>query len=176
MSQSVQNSEASATHEHMKVEPQREHLWLHRLVGEWTYETDAPAAPGQPASKVIGTETVRSLGGVWVLAEAQGVMPGAGPVTALMTLGYDPEKKRFVGTWIGSMMTHLWLYNGELDSAQRVLTLDSEGPSMAGDGTMQKYQDVIELRSDDHRVLTARVLGVDGTWQQFMTMEYRRKK
>jgi hypothetical protein len=33
---------------------------------------------------------------------------------------------------------------------------------------------VIEFKDDDHRVLTAHVLGDDGTWQQFMTSNYRR--
>jgi len=159
----------------MKAEPQKEHQWLRKLVGEWTYET-AGGQPGQPAEKAAGTESVRSLGDIWVLAEGRGEMPGGGPATTLMTLGYDPQKKRFVGTWIGSMMTHMWLYDGELDAAERVLTLNSEGPSMAGDGKMARYQDVIEFKSADHRVLTARVQGTDGTWQQFMTVEYRRKK
>jgi hypothetical protein len=45
---------------------------------------------------------------------------------------------------------------------------------MAGDGTMATYRDVIEVTGDDHRVLTAHVLGDDGTWQQFMTSTYRR--
>jgi len=35
---------------------------------------------------------------------------------------------------------------------------------------------VIELKSNDHRTLTARVRKSDGTWEQFMTMGYRRKK
>jgi hypothetical protein len=74
------------------------------------------------------------------------------------------------------MMTNLWVYDGELDPAERVLTLNSKGPSMAGDGTIAQYQDVIELKSDDHRVLTARVHGPDGKWQELMTVEYRRKK
>jgi hypothetical protein len=56
-----------------------------------------------------------------------------------------------------------------------VLTLDSEGPSMKGDGTLAKYQDAIEVKSDDHRVLTSRVLGEDGKWTLFMTAHYRRK-
>jgi hypothetical protein len=57
-----------------------------------------------------------------------------------------------------------------------VLTLNAEGPSMAGDGKMAKYKDVIEVKSDDHRVLTSHVLGDDGNWQHFMTANYRRKK
>ena len=93
-----------------------------------------------------------------------------------MTLGYDPAKGRFVGTWIGSMMTHLWVYDGELDPAGRVLTLNSEGPSMTGDGSLAKYQDIVEFTSDDHRVLTARAQATDGSWQPLMMVHYRRKK
>jgi hypothetical protein len=73
-------------------------------------------------------------------------------------------------------MTHLWVYDGALDAAQRVLTLDTEGPSMTADGRMAKYRDAIEFKSDDHRVLTSHVLGDDGTWRGFMTAHYRRKK
>jgi Protein of unknown function (DUF1579) len=161
----------------MKAEPQKEHQWLHKLVGEWTYEADAPTQPGQPPAKVTGTESVRSLGALWVLAEGRGEMPGGGgPATTLMTLGYDAAKKRYVGSWIGSMMTNLWLYDGELDPTGRVLTLNSEGPGMADDGKTARYKDTFEFKSDDHRVLTSRVQGDDGTWQQFMTVEYRRKK
>jgi hypothetical protein len=160
----------------MNTEPQKEHQWLHKLVGEWTYEAEASMEPGKPPEKSGGTESVRSLGGLWVLAEGQGEMPGGGPATMIMTLGYDPLRKRYVGTWIGSMMTHLWVYDGALDAAERVLTLGAEGPSMAGDGKMAKYRDVIEIKSDDHRLLTSHLLGDDGKWSQFMTASYRRKK
>jgi uncharacterized protein DUF1579 len=46
-----------------------------------------------------------------------------------MTLGYDPEKKQYVGTWVGSMMSYLWVYDGSLDAEEKVLTLNAEGPS-----------------------------------------------
>jgi uncharacterized protein DUF1579 len=74
------------------------------------------------------------------------------------------------------MMTHLWVYEGELDADERVLTLNAEGPSMASEGKMTQYKDVIEFKSDDHRVLTSHMLRDDGNWQQFMTANYRRKK
>ena len=119
---------------------------------------------------------MRSLGGLWVLCEGRGEMPGGGAATTIMTLGYDPVKKRFVGTFIASMMTHLWLYEGELDPAGNVLTLDTEGPSFTAEGKMAKYKDVIELKSDDHRVLTSSFLGDDGKWHEFMTANYRRTK
>ncbi|HEX9943524.1 MAG TPA: DUF1579 domain-containing protein [Thermoanaerobaculia bacterium] len=166
----------TSTESMMKAEPQKEHRWLEKLVGEWTMEAEATMAPGEPPAKSTGTESVRSLGGLWTVAEGEGEMPGGGTGTSLMTLGYDPQRQRYVGTWVGSMMTHLWLYDGSLDASERVLTLESEGPSMSGDGSLAKYRDVIEFKSDDHRVLTSHVQGEDGNWQQFVTAHYRRRK
>ena len=155
------------------TQPQAEHKWLQKLVGDWTYESEMVGSE-TPAEKCGGTESVRSLGGLWVLAEGKGEMPGGLPATMLMTLGYDPQRKRFIGTWIGSMMTHMWVYDGELDATGRILSLHAEGPSFAGDGTMAKYKDVIEIVSDDQRTLTGNLLGDDGKWTTFMTAHYRR--
>jgi len=55
-----------------------------------------------------------------------------------------------------------------------VLTLDSEGQSFSGDGTIAKYKDAIEFKSDDHRILASTTIGDDGKWQQFMTAHYHR--
>jgi hypothetical protein len=160
----------------MQVEPQAEHKWLQKLVGEWTFESECVMGPDQPAMKHTGSETVRSVGGLWTLGEIRGVWPDGGQMTSFMTLGYDPTTKRFVGTFIASMMTHLWIYNGVLDAAGKVLTLDAEGPDFSGGPNMAKYQDIIEFGSDDHRTLKSQILGPDGKWQNFMTAHYRRTK
>jgi hypothetical protein len=160
----------------MKTEPQKEHEWLQQLVGEWTYESECSMEPGKPPEKFKGIENVRSLGGLWVLSEGSGEMPGGGMATMVMTLGYDPEKQRYIGTWVGSMMTHLWLYDGSLDAEKNRLTLNAEGPNCAEEGKLAKYKDVIEIKSSDHRLLTSHMLGDDGEWRPFMTASYRRKK
>lgn len=159
----------------MQAEPQREHLWLQKLVGNWTYEAEALMEPGKPSEKCAGSETVRSLGGLWILAEGEGEMPGGGAATMLLTLGYDPQKQRFVGTWIGSMMTHLWVYEGALDETGTTLTLNTEGPDMSAGGKMTAFRDVIEFEGDDHRTLTSHMLRADGEWLKIMTADYRRK-
>ena len=158
----------------MQGEPLREHQWLQKLVGEWTCEGEAIMEPGKPPTKWKGTESVRSLGGFWTLGEGQGEMPGGGSSTSLMTLGYDPLKKKYVGTFVASMMSHLWLYEGSLDASGKVLTLDTEGPSMGAEGKMAKYQDVIQFENDNHRLLISRMLGDDGKWNEFMRASYRR--
>ncbi len=154
--------------------PQKGHEWLQQLVGDWTYEAEATMGLGEPTERSSGTESVRSLGGIWIVAEGQGEMPGGGTATTLMTLGYDPQKQRYVGTWIASMMSHLWVYDGALAADGRVLTLAAEGPN--AEGKIAQFKDVIEVKSDDHRVLTSHLLGDDGEWLAFMTAHYRRQK
>ncbi len=129
--------------------------------------------PDQPPMKSNRRESVRSLGTLWAIGEGSDDTPD-GSCDSIMTLGFETQTKRFVGTFITSMMTHLWPYNGALDATGKVLTLDSEGPSFAGDGTMAKYQDIIEFVTDDYRILSSKMLGSDGQWTPFMKAHYRR--
>ena len=162
----------------MHGQPQKEHEWLQKLLGEWTFEADADMGPDKPAEKATGKESVRSLGGLWVVCEGEGEMPGGGIGKTMMTLGYDPKKNRYIGTWVGSMMTHMWIYEGQLDSEKNMLPLDCEGPDFENEGKMKKYRDTIQFLSDpdDHRVLTSHMQNEDGTWTQFMRADYRRVK
>lgn len=159
----------------MQAEPQAEHRWLQKFVGDWVYEVEAQMEPGKALEKCTGTESVRSLGGLWILAEGKGTMPGGGAAAMMLILGYDPQMKRYVGTWVGSMMTHLWVYAGVLDADGKTLTLDTEGPDMSVEGRMAKYRDVYEFTDDDRRTLTSHVMGKDGAWQVMMKARYRRK-
>jgi Protein of unknown function (DUF1579) len=156
------------------AEPQDEHRWLQKLVGEWTSEFEAEM-PSAPPTTFKGSEVFRSLGDLWVLGEAEGESPGGGTDRSIITLGYDPEKQKFVGTFVGSTMTHLWIYEGTLDAAKKILTLEAEGPDMSEEGRMTKYQDIHEFESDDHRLFRTQMLDSDGKWHQFMTGHYRRR-
>jgi len=160
----------------MEVAKTKEHAWLQRIVGEWTGEGTAEMGPGQPTQTFNVEESVRPIGDVWIQGEGRGKMPDGTPSTTLVTLGFDPDRKRFVGTFIGSMMTYLWIYDGELDRSERILTLNAEGPSMAGDGKMAKYQDIVEVKDEDHRTLSSQILMPDGTWTKIMTAHYRRRR
>lgn len=156
----------------MMPDPQAEHRWLQRMLGTWTMEGSCEMGPGTPSEKTTGTETVRALGGLWVLGESRGEMPGGGEAQNIITLGYDPAKARFVGSFISSVMGNLWIYEGSL--AGDVLTLDCEGPDFANPGQTRAYKDILELVSDDHRTLTSRMKGPDGQWHQIMQAHYRR--
>src|SRR5687767_11488998 len=49
--------------------PAKEHEWLQQLVGEWDSESEMTMEPGAPPQKFKGTESVRAIGGFWIMAE-----------------------------------------------------------------------------------------------------------
>ncbi len=158
------------------AKPQAEHEWLQQLVGDWTYASECNMGPDQPPMKSEGTARTRTLGGLWIQSDWTGDTPDGHSHLMCFTVGYDPAKNKFVGNFVASMMTHMWIYEGSLDAAKKVLTLDTEGPSFSGDGTMAPYQDIVEIVSRDEHTLTSQTIGPDGKWMQFMKAMYRRKK
>jgi hypothetical protein len=154
------------------IEQQQEHRWLQQMAGNWTYESEVVMGPDKPPMKSSGTESVRAIGGFWIVAEAQGTMPDGKPSTMVITAGYDLDKKKFVATWFGSMMTKLWVY--ECSKEGNTLNMDAEGPSMTGDGTTALYRDSMEIVDADLRTFRSQMRNPDGSWMQFLTMHYRR--
>ena len=156
-------------------QPQEEHKWLQQLVGEWETHAKANAGPDQPPFECRGTEKIRSIGGLWVVAEGESHPMGMN-VQTMLTLGYDPQQKKFIGTWIDSMMNHMWKYEGELDASGKKLTLMTEGPSFTAPGETAQYKEVLELTSKNEKLWTTYVKPDGGEWVQFMTATAKRVK
>jgi hypothetical protein len=160
----------------MNAQIEKQHQWLQKFVGNWTYESESDMGPGQPPAKASGTEVGRSIGERWVVVEGSGSAPDGTSCIWMTTLGYDPQLKRFVGTWLGSMMSNLWVYDGSLDAGERILSLACDGPSFTEPGKIAKYRDEHEFVTDDHRILRGTFQAEDGTWKTFMTTHYRRTR
>jgi hypothetical protein len=150
-----------------------QHEWLQQLVGEWKVSSESSMEPGGDPTIWESKESIRSIGGLWIVAEGSADNDGP-PFTSLLTLGYDPNKEAFVGTWIDTMQTTLWSYVGHLDASRRVLTLETAGPSISGPGETARYRDRIELIGSDEKRMSSSMLGEDGSWTTFMTAEARR--
>jgi hypothetical protein len=151
----------------MELKVTDEHRWLQKLAGDWKAESDE-AVGG------MWNETGTRVGDVFIQLDGQGDMPDGTPGRTLMTLGFDPERGKFVGSFAGSMMTHHWVYEGSLDEAKKVLTLDTEGPEWKN-GRMRRFRDIIEFEDDDRRVLRSEMLGEDGSWQEVMRATFVRQ-
>ncbi len=152
--------------------PQDQHRWLQQLIGAWTFEVQCGD------DRFRGSENVRALGELWIVGEGRGPTLNGNEARNIITLGFDPARGRFVGTWVGSMMTHLWVYDGELDASGRVLSLYADGPKMDATGKptggTAKYKDVIEIISPNERTLTGHMQDDKGEWLQLMKATYRR--
>ena len=161
----------SATAQEMP-KPQKEHEWLQQLTGEWDTEGEIFGEPGKPPTKTRGGESNRAIGGFWILSEHKGDFFGT-PFTGIFSLGYSPEKKKYVGTWIDSMTSHLWTYTGSVDAAGKALTLDAEGPGQ--DGKPAKFREILTVVDKNQKTFTSSI-EKDGQYVTFLKITYTRKK
>ena len=81
-----------------------------------------------------------------------------------------------MGTWIDTMMNHMWHYEGSVDESGTKLVLVAEGPDMMVEGKTTKYRDSYEFKSADLAIATSEMMNADGKWVTFMTGEVKRKK
>jgi hypothetical protein len=158
----------------MGTKPVQEHEWLRKLVGEWRTESEMSMGPDQPKQRSQGTESVKSLGGLWAFGEGKAKMPDGTAMEYYSALGYDVSFKEYRGCWFASMSSHLWKQVGELSEDGKVMTLNCVGPSMTKDGETANYRDVIEIQDGNHRTMTSYGQDDNSEWQEFMKVSYTR--
>ena len=149
--------------------------FLKKFVGEWELTSKGSMGEGQPEMEASATMNAKMLGEMWVVCTQEGELPGMS-YRAMQTIGYDAAKSKFVGTWVDSLTSHLWVYEGTLDESGSKLTLEAEGPHMTDPTRMAKYRDAYEFKGDDEVVATSSMLGDDGEWNTFMRGTGKRTK
>jgi hypothetical protein len=153
--------------------PASEHAFLKHFVGEWTNVTECKIDPSQPPIECAGKMKGRMLGEFWVVNESKASMMGT-TMTAIQTIGYDQNKKKYVGTWVDSMTDHMWKYEGSVEG--KTLTLEADGPNWMKPGTMAKFRDIYEVKSPDEIAIRSDMQMEDGSWNTFMTGTAKRIK
>ncbi len=109
------------------VKPTEEHKLILKGVGEWT-GVMTMEMPGAPEPMVAPcSETVTAVGELWTTSKFEMDMMGM-PFTGASTLGYDPDKKMVVGTWIDSMSTRLTVMEGKYDAKKDAIVMHYEMP------------------------------------------------
>ena len=159
--------------EYKAPEPTKEHQWLKQLVGEWDSECEMFKEEGKPSEKSKGSESGKMLGDFWAVMKNKGQFQGK-EFVGVFTLGYDPDKKSFVGTWYDNMSHYLWQYTGKVDSAGKILTLESEGPCPGHGGKIMKVREILEIKTPEHKVFTS-MIEKDGKWVKGMVINYRKR-
>ncbi len=163
----------------MQSQPTPQHQWLQKLIGNWSFEgTPGLECPGPAGSEhATARESVRALGDLWIVAELKGKMPGCDiDMTCITTLGFDPAKGKFVGSWIGTPMAMMFVYEGELSADGSTLSLACTGPAFDDPTKTANYRDNIQFVSADERNFFSEVQQQDGSWKRFMQGVHRRIK
>ena len=125
--------------------PGPEHEMLKKDVGTWDATVEMFMAPGAPPAVSKGTETVTMLGGFWQLTEFKSEMMGQ-PFEGRGATGYDPAKKKYVGTWVDSMTPGYYTVEGTYDPATKTLTAIDGGPRPVRRGREDEGDDGVEGR------------------------------
>jgi hypothetical protein len=154
--------------------PTKQHEWLRQFVGRWEATSDSANSGDGAAVAFEGTMEARMLGGLWVVNEVEMDMGGS-EMHGVQTIGFDEKTQRYVGTWVDSMMNHMWSYDGTVDSTGKILTMSADGPNMTDPSKTAKYRDVYEFKTPDQIVIQSSVQGDDGEWTVFMTGVLKRK-
>jgi hypothetical protein len=155
--------------------PQKEHQWLSQLAGEWNASISAKPGPGAPEFKAEAKQSSKMIGDRWLMATSEGDMMGQ-KMTSILTLGYDPSKKEYVGSFLSSCGNELWTYEGAVSDDGKTLVLKTEGPNMMNPGATSEYRETITLKDKDHYTFTSAIKGEDGKFVEFMTAEYVQQK
>lgn len=155
--------------------PAKEHEWLKQFVGEWEATSEGSMGAGQPTIKCEAVMKGRMLGGLWLIMESEQKVMGMA-ANSQLTVGYDPNAKQYVGSWVDSVMTTMWRYQGSVDATGKILTLEADGPDLTDPTKKAKYRDVYEFKSADEIRVTSQMAGADGKWTPFMSGIAKRKK
>lgn len=179
MTTETQNREAqdmtAATDAYCKAAaPGAAHEMLAKMAGTWTTHTKSWMAPGKPPMESSGTSAQKMLfDGRYLQQEFFGDMMGT-PFTGFGLCGYDNQKERFVSTWIDSMSTAIYYFEGSGDAEGGTITqvCRYEDPVR---GPM-KLRSVTRIVDDDTHLFE--MYGTDSSdkEQKMMEITYTRKR
>jgi hypothetical protein len=151
--------------------PGPEHQILTKEVGTWDATVEM-LMPPSPPSKGVETNTL-GPGGLWIINDFKSEMMGA-PFHGHGITGWDPAKKKYVGTWVDSMSTSVAITESTYNAADRSMTgyINTVGP----DGSPARLKAVTQMQDDDTRVFTMYMPGPDGKEAPSMRITYKRRK
>jgi len=152
-----------------------EHQGLEYEVGTWDAESQFWMTPDTEPLVSKAIEINKMLGTMWLISDYQGDMGGIS-FFGHGQFGYDPNKKKYVGTWIDSMSPYLSVMEGTMDPTTKILTMISKGiDPMTGQESVSKM--VSTPIDHDHKKfeIFAPVPGKKGEWWKKMEISYTRR-
>ena len=153
-------------------QPTPEHQKLAVFVGVWDAQMEYVGMDGKPA-KSNGTYVRKQpMGAFWLVDNFQAQMMGQ-QFRGHGTTGYDPAKKKYVGSWVDSMTPSMMVTEGSFDKTGKILTMSGMGPGH--DGTPVVHRTVTTIKDKNTHVFEMFIPTPDGTEMKVMTIVYKRR-
>jgi Protein of unknown function (DUF1579) len=152
-------------------EPSPEHALLKNDVGVW----DAAMTiftPGQEPMKGKGVETGKMIGGFWVFSHLEYEMMGM-KFSGVGSYGYDPDAKKYVGSWLGSDGPHASHMVGDYDAETKTFTYEMSFKDATGNPAKGK---IIFNYPDANRRHFELHMDMGGEMAKFLEIEYTKRK
>jgi hypothetical protein len=143
--------------------PGKEHRWLASLAGEYTAEVSGMLGESEGSYRIES-----ALGGLWIVTQLESTMMGQ-PYQGTETIGYDPQKGKFVSVWADSMTPKLMTTEGSYDAEAKTLTLSGISTDMNGE--QAEMVNTLVFR-DDGMTFEMTMEGMPGP---MLTIDYTRK-
>ncbi len=154
--------------------PGKQHEWLAKKAGSWTFTGKFWMNPAAPPMESSGTvERAMILDGRVLAETVKTTMMGA-PFEGHGMTGYDNVKQQFWGTWNDNMSTTVMLSWGTCDDAGKCAFTTTATDPMSGETRQTRMESWDESADKEH--FAAYDKSPDG--KEFKTMEltYTRKK
>jgi len=148
-----------------------QHEMLKMDDGEWqaklTFFRDDKAT-----QEFIWHESNTMVGELWSLGRLYGELDGE-LYEGYATLGYDPVKQKYVGTWLDSSSPEILQMEGNYQPESRTLTLFYN--VTIGNGEVQKRKNIMVYQNPDFRDFSMYIWQAD-RWIKSMDIDYTRVK
>lgn len=150
--------------------PMEEHKMLKMDEGKWQATISMWNEQNKVTAKYTAIETNEMIGELWSIGKLQGQIAGT-DFSGFATLGYDPVKKKYIGTWIDSTRPEITEMEGNYDSKTKTLVLFYT--SLDQNGNPGKRKNVMIYQDKKTRDFTM-FIKQNEKWVKSMTILYQR--
>lgn len=153
--------------------PGAPHHLLAGLEGCWTTRTKAWMGAEQTPLETSGTcEQKMILGGRYLQQEYTGEMMGES-FSGINLIGFDNQRQRFVPTWIDTMSTGIYYFEGQADASGR--TIIQEGRYEDPDKGPATWRSVTRFVDDNTLVYEMYLIPAGGAAEKMSEMTVSRE-
>jgi hypothetical protein len=155
-------------------QPGPEHERLKKDVGVWDATIKNWGAPDTEAMEWTGVETnTLQPGGFWIISSFKGDFAGT-EFCGNGATGFDPVKKKYVGTWVDSMTPVLMTTEGTFNPSTQELTMTGEMFD-PGSGKPARMRSVTKHNADGTRGMTMYMKPEGGDEYKMMEVAYKKR-